>query len=77
MPTDKELDEIVEKEERLVEKANIYPNIHEAPSTKCSRCSQENSFTSGSYLTSQYGGLTWQYICKSCGYHLDTGEFFD
>lgn len=28
-------------------------------------------------LRSQYGGLTLQYVCTNCGFHFDTGEFFD
>ena len=50
-----------------------------APSTptRCPNCNADGSFTSGAYLRSKYGGLTWQYVCMSCGVHVDTGDFWD
>ncbi|WP_141592499.1 PIN domain-containing protein [Myxococcus sp. AB056] len=50
-----------------------------APSTptRCPKCNADGSFTSGAYLRSQYGGLTWQYVCTSCSFHFDTGDFWD
>ncbi|PIF59815.1 PIN domain-containing protein [Flavobacterium sp. 2] len=50
-----------------------------SPSLKpqaCPNCGS-NSFSNGSYLRSQYSGLTFQYICTNCGFHYDTGEFMD
>ena len=45
--------------------------------TRCPRCDSEGSFADGAYLRSQFGGLTWQFICGSCGYRFDTGDFWD
>ena len=45
--------------------------------TFCPNCQLSNSFLDGTYLRSQYGGLTLQYICKNCGVQIDTGESFD
>jgi hypothetical protein len=47
-----------------------------APS-HCPNCKAEGAFNEGAYLRSRYGGLTLQYVCMECGYHHDTGEFFD
>lgn len=52
------------------------PN-YDLPPSICWKCQSQNSFTSGSYLRSQYGGLTWQYICNKCGSRYDTGDYFD
>jgi len=53
-----------------------YDHVQPNP-TLCPRCNAEGSFTNGAYLRSQYGGLTWQYICDSCGFRFDTGDFWD
>lgn len=53
-----------------------YDHVASAP-TRCPGCNAEGTFTSGSYLRSQYGGLTWQYVCTSCGFRFDTGDFWD
>lgn len=45
--------------------------------TLCPKCGATNSFLDGAYLRSQFGGLTLQYICNICGFHFDTGDFFD
>ena len=29
------------------------------------------------FLRSQYGGLTWQLLCKKCGARYDTGDYWD
>ena len=42
---------------------------------KCYKCGMP--MNNGSWRPSQYGGLTWQYQCCSCGFRLDTGEFWD
>ena len=44
---------------------------------RCPSCYSEDTFNDGGYLRSQYGGLTLQYVCKCCGYHLDTGDSWD
>lgn len=31
----------------------------------------------GAFLRSQYGGLTYQLICRKCGAHYDTGDSWD
>jgi hypothetical protein len=41
------------------------------------RCAHEIDETSGAWLRSRYGGLTWQLRCKHCGWLFDTGEFYD
>lgn len=41
----------------------------------CPRCG--SSLSGGAYLRSQYGGLTYQRLCTSCGVQIDTGESFD
>lgn len=50
-----------------IEKINSYP--------KCPQC--KSDMTSGAYLRSMYGGLTWHELCGNCGYKYDTGDFFD
>ena len=40
-------------------------------------CQHEFEENHGGWLRSQYGGLTWQLICKKCGALFDTGEYFD
>ena len=45
--------------------------------TTCPKCNAEKSFLDGSYLRSQYGGLTLQYICKNSRFQADTGDSFD
>lgn len=56
----------------------IYSNsLNPTMPTLCPRCSATNSFLDGAYLRSQFGGLTLQYICNNCGFHFDTGDFFD
>lgn len=51
-------------------------NYSPSPPATCPRCGA-STFTPGAYLRSQYGGLTLQYVCLSCGSHYDTGEFWE
>ncbi len=84
IPTNEELDVISENERQDLKGTSglttTYINnmdfIIPGP-TICPKCNAIKSFTDGAYLRSQYGGLTLQYICKRCGFHYDTGEFFD
>lgn len=43
----------------------------------CPKCQASNSFLDGAFLRSQFGGLTLQFICTNCKFHLDTGDYFD
>jgi hypothetical protein len=43
----------------------------------CGNCGREGTVGLGHWARSQYGGLTWQYICSSCGWRFDTGEPYD
>lgn|GEM_PF-1962602 len=45
--------------------------------TTCPNCGVKNSFTHGGYHPSQYGGLTYQYLCTSCLRYIDTGDSWD
>jgi PIN like domain len=84
IPSPEELDIISDSEVKDLTRitgsttSNIYSNfsISSKPNL-CPNCSQSNTFLDGAYLRSRYGGLTLQYICKNCGFHFDTGEFFD
>lgn len=84
IPTKEELDFISKTESLdLIRTGATASYIHSGsftPPTKpvtCPNCGAANSFLDGAYLRSQYGGLTLQYICKNCGFHYDTGDFFD
>lgn len=70
LPDSDELNKISESEEN-----NLKYNIS-IPSS-CPSCDSPDAFLNGSYLRSTYGGLTLQFICKVCGYKIDTGESFD
>lgn len=78
LPDNDELNIISEKESASI-KFSEYIDSSNIPSRpqKCPKCSANESFSIGSYLRSQYGGLTLQYVCQSCGFHFDTGESFD
>lgn len=83
IPSKEELDVISVTESEnlnaLTDSSNFisyYNYIPDRPS-KCHKCGSTNSFSDGSYLRSQYGGLTLQYVCKKCGFHLDSGDSFD
>lgn len=85
IPTEEELDQISKTEVQDLSRItgstasfiNSYAYIPPAKPTICPKCRAADSFLDGAYLRSQYGGLTLQYICKDCGFHYDTGDFFD
>lgn len=77
LPSDKELDEIAEKEEKTILPDPYYYIYNPTPPTECPRCGAKNSFKDGAYLTSQFGGLTWQFICNKCNFRFDTGDQFE
>lgn len=84
IPTNDELDLISKTEAHDLTSVTgstasfIYSNsLNPSKPTLCPNCYSTNSFLDGAYLRSQYGGLTLQYICKNCGIHIDTGDFFD
>lgn len=85
IPTEAELDQISRTEIQdltgvtgsTASFINSYAYTPPAKPTLCPRCGATNSFLDGAYLRSQYGGLTFQYICTNCGLHYDTGDFFD
>ncbi len=80
IPSAAELDKIATAETIIAdvhdEPRIAFYTVTEAPRL-CPKCGAKDSFTSGSYLRSQLGGLTLQYVCLKCGFHLDTGDFFD
>lgn len=84
IPSDDELD-LISKAEAYVltgltgsTASFIYSNSFNLTKPNlCPKCSAINSFLDGSYLNSQLGGLTIQYICNNCGFHFDTQDFFD
>lgn len=59
-----------------VEQLPPYLNVEPGPPGVCPRCGGTR-FNSGAYLRSQYGGLTLQFVCLACGFHYDTGEFWE
>lgn len=87
IPTDDELNKISKSEilepttttTTTIRPINNYINDFIPPNKPnlCPYGKSENSFLDGAYLRSRYGGLTFQYICKICGFHYDTGDFFD
>jgi hypothetical protein len=42
----------------------------------CQNCGAPGT-TIGHWGRSQYGGLTWQYLCRRCGFRFDTGDPYD
>lgn len=71
-----DLNQIAEAEREMDRSA--YFGADSLKPTVCPRCKAENSFLGGgAYLRSQYGGLTLQYVCGKCGFHLDTGDSWD
>ena len=83
LPTQNELDNIIEleRESAIVKIAHhgslkMYGGGRAIP-IKCPACGSEKSLMEGGYLRSQYGGLTYQFVCKVCGYHYDTGDYSD
>lgn len=83
LPTQKELDNIIEQErESAILKIAHHGSLKmygggRAIPIRCPACGSENSLIEGGYLRSQYGGLTFQYVCKVCGYQHDTGDYSD
>jgi hypothetical protein len=86
IPSEEELNEISKTEEQILSSSttttttvNYFGSSFPQTSkpTICPGCRAENSFNNGAYLRSQYGGLTLQFVCMSCGFHYDTGDFFD
>lgn len=78
LPNNEELNIISEKESESLKFSEYDKNLN-IPNRpqKCPKCFESDSFSQGSYLRSQYGGLTLQYICQNCSFHFDTGESFD
>lgn len=84
IPTKEELDIIskTESQDLTGSTGSTASYIHAASyspakPTICPTCNEHNSFLDGAFLRSRYGGLTLQYVCKNCGFHFDTGDFFD
>jgi DNA-directed RNA polymerase subunit M/transcription elongation factor TFIIS len=71
LPDNEELNKISESEEN-----NLKYGLPARPNN-CPSCETSDAFLNGSYLRSVYGGLTLQFVCKVCGYKIDTGESFD
>ena len=74
MPPAEKLAEIKTEEEALPQ-WGIW--LDTDPPGVCPHCHGAATFKNSAYLRSRYGGLTLQYICGACGYHFDTGDFFD
>jgi hypothetical protein len=74
LPAEETIAEIQKEEEQI---SSYYPFGEPGPPAICLNCQAKNSFTSGGYLRSRFGGLTLQYVCRNCGFHLDTGDFYD
>lgn len=73
LPNTEELDKISESESASLK--TEYSDFR-IPSI-CPNCETKDCFNDGSFLRSQYGGLTLQYRCKKCSFVIDTGESFD
>jgi len=54
----------------------FYGGGHAVP-LLCPNCNSENWSFNGGYRPSQFGGVTYQYECKTCGYLFDTGDYGD
>jgi hypothetical protein len=63
---------VSDEEVKEVEKINKEMYILEPPN--CDVCSTPMR---GAYLRSQYGGLTWQWLCTKGHSRIDTGDFWD
>ena len=75
LPDNDELNKISE-----IESIGLQPGLNISISnrpTACPNCNSKDSFTGGSYLRSDYGKLTLQYVCNNCNYRFDSGEAFD
>lgn len=76
LPDNKELEAISKEEIILATGHKFYGGGHSYP-TKCPNCLSVDSFIDEGYQRSKYGGLTYQYICRNCGFHYDTGDFWE
>jgi hypothetical protein len=67
--------------ERLAEIGKELETIPHAlgwdPPTDCPHCRSRGSMGPLVPLRSRYGGLTYQSICRACGFHWDAGEPYD
>lgn len=74
------VEELLKELPKEVKTATVYlPKYFDyvpAPPVKCPKCGGK-FYEDGAFLNSAYGGLTLQYICRGCGFHFDTGDFFD
>ncbi len=71
-PPDHALMTEAEKEERF----SFVLADTRAPSS-CYQCGRTGTFVNGHWGRSQYGGLTWQFVCNGCGAYYDTGDTYD
>lgn len=51
--------------------------VYAEPPTSCPKCGMNNSLLTIGPQPSQFGGWSYWYLCRRCGFHMDSGEPYD